>query len=202
MSIQQAAQAAVSVFPNTSVTTPYGTYSLRVVMVAIAGAESGWDPTANGDCGLGGPSCGSCAGSGGQATSWGLWQIHNVHSAYLTQASGSSSPCGWQRWLFNPLNNAKAAWALYGGNLSTFLQNWTTWGCPYTGCPPPGYGPYHNYLRSALSAVQSAQSLIRKVQQEPAILVPVSLLILGLLGVGTDIAWIRDQRTGHWFWQR
>ena len=54
MSIEQAAQAAVSVFPNTSVTTPYGTYSLRVVMVAIAGAESGWDPTANGDCGLGG----------------------------------------------------------------------------------------------------------------------------------------------------
>ena len=43
---------------------------------------------------------------------------------------------------------------------------------------------------------------IQKVQQEPAILIPVSLLLLGLLGVGTDIAWIRDQRTGRWFWQK
>lgn len=196
MSIQQAAQAAVSVFPNTSITTPHGTFSLRVVMVAISGAESSWDPTANGDCGLGGPSCGSCAGGGNQATSWGLWQIHNVHSAYLSQVSGSSSPCGWQQWLFTPHNNAVAAYNIYQ---SQGLNAWTTWQT----------GAYAAYLSQATSAVQSAQtptprstSPVKKIQQEPAVLIPVVLLLLGVLGVGTDIAWIRDQRTGRWFWQK
>ena len=128
MSIQEAATVARANFPaSISVTTPHGTYALPVVMVAIAGAESGWNPQADGDCGLDGPACGTCPNVSGGATSWGLWQIHNVHAAYLTQATGSTNPCTWRSWLFVPANNAKAAWALWGGNLATFLGNWSTW---------------------------------------------------------------------------
>ena len=148
MSIQQAAQAAVAVFPaDIAVATPAGVYPLPVVMVAISGAETGgtWDPQAAGDCGLGGPSCGTCLFGGTGATSWGLWQIHNVHSAYLTQQTGSSNPCVWAQWLFNPRHNAEAAWALWTGNVSTFLRNWTTWNTQR----------YLTYLPQAVQAVQA-----------------------------------------------
>lgn len=40
------------------------------------------------------------------------------------------------------------------------------------------------------------------IRQQPAVLIPVIFITLGLLGVGTDLAWIRDQRTGRWFWQK
>lgn len=111
MSIQQAAQAAVAVFPATPIRTRSGLYSLPVVMVAIAGPQSSWIADQPGDrvgtCpGCYGP---NCAGM----TSWGLWQIHNSTQPFLTQVTGSSDPCTWARWLYDPVNNARAAYYLY-----------------------------------------------------------------------------------------
>ena len=113
MSLQQCAAAAVQVFPTTPIHTRSGVYSLRVVMVAIAKPQSSWNPRAAGDCGLSGPSCGSCALGGSGATSWGLWQIHNSTGAYLVTQTHSTNACDWATWLFDPVNNAKAAYYLY-----------------------------------------------------------------------------------------
>lgn len=124
MSVQQAAAAAMAVFPGATIATSQGDLSLQTVMVAIAGAESGWTVDADGDCGLGGPSCGSCSDESGGSTSWGLWQIHNVHSEMLTNYAGSTEACAWRNWLFNAENNAKAAFAIYE---EQGLGAWSTW---------------------------------------------------------------------------
>lgn len=124
MSIQQAAQA-VALFPNTTVMTTRGSLPLRLVMLAIAGSESGWVTDADGDCGLGGPACGTCRSRGGGATSWGLWQIHNTHAAYLSGQTGSTSACAWRTWLFVPEHNAQAAYAIYR---EQGLAAWSSYG--------------------------------------------------------------------------
>lgn len=114
MSLQQCAAAAVQVFPTTPIQTRSGSYSLRAVMVAIAKPQSSWNPRAAGDCGLSGPSCGSCTfGHGSGATSWGLWQIHNSTGAYLVTQTHSTNACDWATWLFDPVHNAEAAYYLY-----------------------------------------------------------------------------------------
>lgn len=116
--------AVANTFPNTTIKTSVGNYPLPVVMVAIAGAESSFDPKAKGDYGYSGPTCDG-------STSWGLWQIHNSHSAYLTKQTGSTNPCTWEQWCFDPGNNAKAALAVINGfpNVQTAVENtWqTTW---------------------------------------------------------------------------
>jgi len=141
MSFQDAVNAA-SIFPTTPITTPSGTYPLNVVMVAIAGAESSYQNDAKGDYGLGGPTCDG-------STSWGLWQIHNSHSQYLTQMTGSSNPCDWENWCFNPNNNAKAALAIINGfpDPLTAIQNswYTTWRT----------GAYIQYLGKAQQAMNN-----------------------------------------------
>ena len=126
MSIQQAVQAVQGAFPNISVPTTHGSFPLWVVMVAISGAETGgtWNPTAGGDCGLGGPSCGPCLFGGTGATSWGLWQIHNVHATYLTTQTHSADPCVWRQWLEDPDHNAQAAASVWR---SQGLAAWTTY---------------------------------------------------------------------------
>lgn len=196
-SIQQAAQAAVAVFPTTAVSTPHGTYPLRVVMVAIAGRESGWNPSAAGDCGDSGPACGSCTYGGSGATSWGLWQIHNVHSAYLTRQTHSTNPCTWKQWLTDPLNNAQAARSLYHGNLSTFLGNWSSW----------TQQQYVPYLGQAALAVRSAETRTTStttpsIKKTPVILIPLALMAVGILGVGADESWASHNMTGRWWWQK
>lgn len=146
MSIQQAAAAAVAVFPHTMIATTAGTLALPVVMTAISGAETGgtWDPSAGGDCGMGGPACGPCLFGGTGATSWGLWQIHNVHAPYLTQVTGSTNPCTWASWLADPIQCAHAALAVLRG--TNGLNNWTTY----------QDGSYRSYLPAATSAVAAA----------------------------------------------
>lgn len=123
MSMNDAAGVA-RIFPNVSISTPQGDYPLPVVMIAIAGAESSFVPTAKGDYGLGGPNCNGY-------TSWGLWQIHNTHSGYLEANTGSSDPCKWAEWLYDPTNNAKAAAAIIDGYSSpqTAVEGawYTTW---------------------------------------------------------------------------
>lgn len=123
MSIEQAA-AVAKVFPTTAIHTSQGDLPLRTVMLAIAGAESSWTVDDDGDCGLPGPPCGSCADESGGATSWGLWQIHNVHADMLTQYTGSTEACAWRAWLFDAANNAKAALAVYN---EQGLGAWSTW---------------------------------------------------------------------------
>lgn len=147
MSIQQAAQAA-QIFPDTTVSTSHGVLPLRVVLTSIAGSESDWDATADGDCGLGGPACGTCSGDGQSATSWGMWQIHNVHSAYLAQQTGSSNPCIWRQWLFNPANNAKAALSIYQ---SQGLGAWSTYN-------DGSWAQHITDAQSALAAIAYAKS--------------------------------------------
>ena len=137
MSIASCAAAAVATFPNTSVQTTAGALPLPVVLVAIAGAESTWRDNAQGDYGLD-SLFGLCDGY----SSWGLWQIHNVHASYLSQASGSQDPCAWAAWLYIPANCAKAALAIYQ---SQGLGAWST----YTG------GEWQGYITQAQSAIAS-----------------------------------------------
>ena len=142
--IDVCADAAIKVFSSkVAVTTPDGVYALPIVMVAIAGAESGYNAGAwawDGD-----PQYGVCAG----ATSFGLWQIHNVHYA------GGLSFCDWAHSLLNPLTNAEAAAAVLGSNPAQGLQAWTTWGNAYTAWGP-GFGPYRRHLGDAQAAVIAA----------------------------------------------
>ena len=136
MSLASCAAAAVAVFPSQTVTTTAGPLPLRVVMVAIAGAESTWRDTAAGDT----PNQLRAAGYGATAaaeqpyacppgdpngtTSWGLWQINVVHRSYLESASGASTPCGWAQWLYIPVNCATAALSVYQ---SSGLGAWSTY---------------------------------------------------------------------------
>lgn len=134
MSIQQAAQAAANVWGSQTVATSAGTLPLAAVMVAIAGAESGYNATAQGDYGLGGATCGN------SSSSWGLWQIHNVHSAFLARVTGSSSACVWKTWLFVPAHNAQAANHIY--HLQG-LGAWTTY----------ANGSWQSYIGAAKQAL-------------------------------------------------
>ena len=77
-------------------------------------------------------------------------------------------------------------------------------GCGSPGCQLIEQITTYNLTQydGASTSTPHATSPVKKIQQEPAVLIPVALLLLGVLGVGTDIAWIRDQRTGRWFWQK
>lgn len=117
MSLAQCASAAAAVFPAVTVQTTAGPLPLRDALLAIGGAESSWDTRAQGDRGLAGPSCNGF-------TSWGWLQIHSVHAAYLQAVTGSASACAWAAWLYDPVNCARAALAVYQ---SQGLGAWTTY---------------------------------------------------------------------------
>lgn len=174
------AQAAVQIFPNVAIATSVGTIALPVAMVAIAGSEScGWNDQAVGDCGYGGPSCGICTcGPGQGGTSWGAWQIHNVHSAYLQGATGSADPCVWHQWLSIPLNCARAALAIYQGPGG--LGNWSTW----------RDGSWKKHLPLAQTAVQAAQNL--GLQPVPILPVLAGWAVLALFSVGAILVGVGE----------
>lgn len=138
MSLQDCAAAAVATFPVAIVQTPAGPMPLRVVMVAIAGAESTWRDKAAGDFGVGGRA--QCAGY----TSFGLWQVNTIHAAYLASATGSQNACSWAAWLEVPANCARAALAVYA---SQGLGAWTTY----------QDGRWRAYLAQAQQAVAAAE---------------------------------------------
>lgn len=159
------AQVAVQAFPNVSISTSQGIYSLPVVMVAVAGAESSWIASNRGDYGLGSPSCGGY-------TSFGLWQIHlPAWASVIARISGvpSSNPCGQAKWLYIPANNARMAALILGQNPQAGLRNWTTW----------TNGAYAHHLATA----QAAVSTITQMAQASA---PTSRF---LIGIGTVPAW-------------
>jgi hypothetical protein len=161
-----AAQAAVQVFPP----------AIQVTMVAIAGAESAWDPQAAGDPCAANPGVPCCAG----ATSFGLWQIHTVHAAYLRQVTGSNDPCVWRAWLSDPVHNAQAAYAVYR---SQGFAAWTT----YTS------GAYRAYLAAAQQAVAQARAQRGSGNGGVGVVPPV-LLWLVTLGAA---AWVWQQWHGE-----
>jgi hypothetical protein len=164
MSIQQAAEAAVQVFPNTVIDTPGGRLPLRVVMVAIAGRQSGWNPRANGDAkgtcpGCYGPCCYGYGLSGYQCyTSWGLWQIHNSAHRYLEQRTGSTNACVWAQWLYDPVHNAEAAYYLY--QVQGLDVAWGGGGSYWTANQIP------KFLKAAQAAVAAAEA--RQARRSPA----------------------------------
>ena len=98
---------------------------------AVAMAESGGDPHAQGD-----PRGAFLAAPNGASTSFGLWQIHvPAHPQYDAQS------------LLDPLYNAAAALSISSGG-----RSWSAWST-YTD------GSYAQYMPGAASATQAAIGL-------------------------------------------
>lgn len=109
MSIDDCAVAAVATFGDANVAR----------MVAIAGAESGYEPDARGD------SLDSFSPRNQQLysqyaweghLSFGYWQIFlGVHTQLVRNLSGLSRPDELANWLFDGRNNARAAAEIFNG---------------------------------------------------------------------------------------
>jgi len=120
-----------------------------ITMLAIAGAESAFNPKARGD------SLSSfseadrqryAANSCADYCSIGLWQIFMpVHMEMLEQLSGLSGSCVIANWLTTPANNARAAKAILD---SQGLSAWST----YNG------GQYEQFINEASSAILTLPS--------------------------------------------
>ena len=108
--------------------------NLAILMTAIAGQESRWDPAARGDRRWGRWSC-----QGYQ--SWGLWQIRMpIWRDVLIALGAPRDPCQMAAWLMDPENNALAAAEVLRRQ---GLEAWTA----YTS------GAYQQFLGPAISAV-------------------------------------------------
>lgn len=111
---------------------------LAVTMIAIAGAESNWNPAAGGDSPatlrrLGYYDSAEAArsfncppGDEYGPASWGLWQIFMPYHRDKLRALGAPAddPCRLAAWLKDPANNAAAADAILR---SQGLEAWTTY---------------------------------------------------------------------------
>jgi len=134
MSIADAALAARDVFGKDD----------AIIMLAIGGAESGYNPKARGDA-LSSFDAEDRARYASSACadycSIGIWQIFMpVHMAMLEQLSGLSGSCVIANWLTNPSNNARAAKAILD---SQGLSAWST----YNG------GQYEAFINEATTAI-------------------------------------------------
>lgn len=103
MSIEDATNAAIDWFPSAD----------RLTMIAIAGAESNWNPTAEGDR-LDSFSPEAQARYApfafGGYLSFGYWQIFlGVHTDLVRLQSGLKTPGELATWLMNGSNNARVA---------------------------------------------------------------------------------------------
>ena len=122
-----------------------------VKMVAIAGAESGWRNDARGDSlsyfhnqGIYSYDPYDCEGY----LSFGLWQIfQGVHHHTLLGLTGSSDPCYWRNWLFNPDNNGSMAFMIWTGAKKAGRDPFTPWSVYNNRA-------YLNYMAQALEAVE------------------------------------------------
>lgn len=150
MSITTDARAALATWSGRTVAG----MDLPTVMLAIGGAESGWNDQEQGDKDID-IQYGTCQGY----TSWGWLQVHNVHARALTAAAGSSDPCAWAKWLYDPDNCAAFANQLIpAGQALTAAQlgrTWTTWWSTDGGQTSAGYGQgaYRLYLPQAIAAI-------------------------------------------------
>ncbi len=199
MAIQDVAQAAYNTFPDTPISTPYGSYSLQVVMTAIAMAEDGGG---NGSGDYNDPPGYDQYYCNGYA-SFGAWQINlPYNNAVVEAASGisSSDPCGQATWLQDYGNCAKAALAIY---LTAGLGDWCTWGY----CVPSeaGTGPYSQYLNQAQAAITAITPAPAPVTPPAGTVTPPSpwLLAAGIaavaVGAGVLIWQWQPQGLGYGF---
>jgi len=186
MSIRDAARVAVAQWEGRTVAG----MDLPTVMVAIAGAESGWRNNAAGDK-LGNTM--NCAGW----ESWGLWQIHMPsHAAMLRQFSGAYTPCDWSEWLSDPHNNARAADAVIGSPAPhlplSALHPWTVWWSRDGGQTNAGdgNGRYRDYLAQAAEAVAAERGTGAPPPDEPGdspggpVPLPVAPVTVSMMGAG------------------
>ncbi len=158
MSIAQVAAAARALWPSGSIGTTEGQLPTAVVMTAIAGAESGYNLSAQGDSvselqaagaaqqTIAAVAQGGCGGYG----SWGAWQVFlPYHLALIQSLAGQPgmSPCQGAAWLTQGggYNAAKAAnEILYESGLGA----WST----YSG------GAWTAHLAQAQAALGQAQA--------------------------------------------
>lgn len=136
-----AAEAAVAVFPNVQIATPEGPRSLPDIMVAIAGQESAYDPTATNGLYIG------------------LWQIGSNHEGVRTFFHVPAQE--FTAWLKIPRNNALAArhlMAQRGTNWNVRLSAWSTWTSgAYLACLPSA-----NQIVAHILATQHQTAVAKK----------------------------------------
>ncbi len=129
-----------------------------IVMVAVAGAESGYQPEARGDHYSNFPPAEQpvyLQYSWEGYTSFGPWQVNTRwHWPELEIWTGSTDPAVWAAWLFDVLNNARAAFAIWE---SQGFSAWSTF----------NLGSYRAHLEEAREAVDRAQGDYARVGVEP-----------------------------------
>lgn len=111
-----------------------------VIMTAIAGQQSGWNPTSLNN----NPSTGDY--------SIGLWQINYYGNLAPSRTSQFGQPASL---LSNPQDQANAAYQLAGGNELVGLQNWALTPSPQTGqtpTPETGGASIAQFIPSAIGA--------------------------------------------------
>jgi len=126
--------------------TLYWSRDDAITMVAIAGAESGWSNTAQGDYYTNFPLdqqptylAYSCNGY----TSFGPWQVNTRwHHELLERRTGSTDPCVWRDLLFDPDSNANVAHEIWDAQ---GFAAWSTY----------NNGAYQNYVAQATAAVDA-----------------------------------------------
>lgn len=108
-----------------------------VMAIAIAGAESNWNPAAIGDVALENATWGP---------SIGMWQVRTL------KAETNTSQIRDVNWLSNnPLHQAQAAYVISSGG-----TNWTPWST-YTN------GAYKRYFQQAIDAYNSLEGTVTKI---------------------------------------
>lgn len=99
-----------------------------IIMVAIAGAESGWiedRPSTTDVWGMPGDNVYWRAYSCQRVYSWGLWQVFMpVHRLLLEESTGSIDPCVWRDYLCDGAHNAYIAYRIW---LSQGFGAWSTY---------------------------------------------------------------------------
>lgn len=139
------------------VISPYVDPETAEVMVALAGAESGFRPDARGDRFYGPISCQGYE-------SGGLWQVHmGSHAELLVSMGAPADPCGMLEWLLHPANNARAAARILQ------IQGFPAWTTFRTGA-------YLEFLPRARQAVASLE--------QPVLAWSVAIPLALLLGWG------------------
>jgi len=119
------------------------------VLVAIAGAESGWNLGAKGDY----HNSGDCPANWCQGyCSWGPWQINVCcHSGWIGAHIGNSDPCAVAQWLTSDWDNS--AWA--AAKVYTDHGGLCAWSVYEEWCGPGHNGRYRGYLAEAKAAVDA-----------------------------------------------
>ncbi len=152
------------------VAVKYFDHPTAVLMTAIAGAESRWNPGVDGD------QLGEAINCGG-FSSFGLWQIHTAvwHDDLVARFGAPSDYCQQAQWLKNPENNALAAQMILKAQGP---QAWTTF----------NIGAYKMYLTDAKDAVFTAAPRVTIASVDAPIYaapIPVSVFDLRLIRHGS-----------------